>query len=231
MRPIAHRGCMAQHPENTLAAFRQSAGAVEMIETDVRRCGSGELVLFHDETLDRVTDRTGAVAETPLAELDAASVLGSEESVPRLEELFEVVPPDVGLNLELKGRDVARETTELAAEHDHEVLVSSFHPSDVRTAADAGAETALLLYSGETEPAEFDVGEALDVAGEIGCAAVHPSVALCVETDIVDEAHARGMAVNAWTADSESAVERLRERGVDGVVIDNCDHAALCRDP
>ncbi|MFA1611868.1 glycerophosphodiester phosphodiesterase [Halobellus rubicundus] len=230
MRPIAHRGCPAQYPENTLEAFRNSAPAVDMIETDVRRCGSGELVLFHDETLDRVTDATGVVAETPLSELREASVLGTGEQIPLLRELFEVVPSAVGLNLELKARDVAREVTEAAADHDHDVLVSSFHPSDLAAAAEAGAETALLLPSEETTPAEFDVGAALDVAAEHACSSVHPHVSLCLETDIVADAHARGFDVNAWTATSASEIERLRDRGVDGVVIDDCEHAALCRD-
>jgi len=229
VRPIAHRGCMADHPENTRAAFRESAAVVEMIETDVQRCGSGELVIFHDETLERVTDATGAVAETPLSELRAASVLGTDESIPLLREVFDVVPPDVGLNLELKGRDVAREATEVAAEYDHEVIVSSFYPSDVADAADAGAETALLCYPEETAPGEFDVGAALDTADDLGCAYVHPHVSLCLETEIVAEAHARGFGVNAWTAESEAEIERLRERGVEGVVIDHCEHAALCR--
>ncbi|RLM90406.1 glycerophosphodiester phosphodiesterase [Halobellus sp. Atlit-38R] len=231
MRPIAHRGCLTQYPENTLRAFRRSASVVDMIETDVQRCGSGELVIFHDETLDRVTDGTGEVASTPLADLKEVSILGSGESIPTLTEAFEAVPTDVGLNLELKGRGVAPETVEVASRYDHEVIVSSFRPAAVAAARDAGAASlALLLYEDEEAAPDFDTDAALDAAAELDCEYVHPHVGLCLETDVVGDAHARGFGVNAWTAADEADLRELRARGVDGVVIDDCELAASCRD-
>ncbi|WP_049985245.1 glycerophosphodiester phosphodiesterase [Halobellus rufus] len=246
MQAIAHRGCLTQYPENTLRAFRAASAAVDMIELDVRRCGSGELVVFHDETLDRVTDATGEVAETDYDALKAVSVLGSGEPVPRLVDAFEVVPPSVGLNLELKGRDVAAEAVEVAADYDHEVIVSSFYPDDVADARDAGAPSiAFLFYDGagddgseesEDETAsdggetDFDVDAALDVAADLGCGYVHPAVDLCLDTDVVARAHDRGFAVNSWTAADAETVRELSARGVDGVVIDDCELATLCRE-
>lgn len=231
MRPIAHRGCLAQYPENTLLAFRRSASVVDMIETDVQRCGSGELVIFHDETLDRVTDATGEVASTPLADLEEVSILDSGESIPTLTEAFEAVPTDVGLNLELKGKGVARETVEVANRYDHEVIVSSFRPAAVAAAREAGAASlALLLYEDEEAAADFDTDAALDAAAELDCDYVHPHVGLCLDTDVVGDAHARGFGVNAWTAADEADLRKLRARGVDGVVIDDCELAAGCRD-
>lgn len=228
VRPIAHRGCLTQYPENTLSAFRGCAPSVEMIETDVRRCGSGELVIFHDDTLDRVTDATGEVASTPMGALENVSVLGSGESIPQLAEVFEAVPEDVGLNLELKGRDVAAETVAVAEEYDHEVIVSSFYPDDVAAARDAGAETIAHLFYAE-EPADFDVEAALESASDLGCEYVHPDVGICLETGMVREARARGFGVNAWTAETESEILALRDRGVHGVVINDCRFAATCR--
>jgi glycerophosphoryl diester phosphodiesterase len=229
VRPIAHRGCLTQYPENTLAAFRGCAPSVAMIETDVRRCGSGELVVFHDDTLDRVTDATGEVASTPIEVLTEVSVLGSGEPIPTLTEVLDAVPETVGLNLELKGRDVAAETVATAAEYDHEVVVSSFYPDDVAAARGAGAETVAHLFYAE-EPADFDVTAALDAAAELDCSYVHPDVGICLETGIVGAAHARGVGVNAWTAETESEVLALRERGVDGAVINDCRFAATCRE-
>jgi glycerophosphoryl diester phosphodiesterase len=229
VRPIAHRGCLTQYPENTLAAFRGCAPSVDMIETDVRRCGSGELVVFHDDTLDRVTDATGEVASTPIEVLTEVSVLGSGEPIPTLTEVLDAVPETVGLNLELKGRNVAAETVATAAEYDHEVVVSSFYPDDVAAARGAGAETVAHLFYAE-EPADFDVTAALDAAAELDCSYVHPDVGICLETGIVGAAHARGVGVNAWTAETESEVLALRERGVDGAVINDCRFAATCRE-
>jgi len=229
VRPIAHRGCLDQYPENTLRAFRASAPSVEMIETDVQRCGSGELVIFHDDTLDRVTDATGEVASTPLDVLEDVSILGSGEAIPTLRQTFEAVSNDVGLNLELKGRDVAAETVAVADDYDHEVIVSSFYPDDIAAARDAGAATTAHLFYAE-EPGSFDVEAALDAAADLGCEYVHPDVGLCLDTEFVREARDRGFGVNAWTADTEAEILALRERGVDGVVIDDCRLAAACRD-
>ena len=228
VRPIAHRGCLEQYPENTLRAFRASAPSVGMIETDVQRCGSGELVIFHDDALDRVTDATGEVASTPISVLEDVSVLGSGESIPRLTEVFEAVPSTVGLNLELKGRDVASETVTVADEYDHEVIVSSFYPDDIAAARDAGAATTAHLFYA-ADPASFDVDSALDSAAALDCEYVHPDVGLCLETEFVQQARDRGFGVNAWTAETEAAINALRKRGVDGAVIDDCRLAAACR--
>ena len=67
MRLIAHRGFAAVHPENTVRAVRAAARVADAVEVDVRRCATGELVVIHDATVDRVTDGTGPVADHSLA--------------------------------------------------------------------------------------------------------------------------------------------------------------------
>lgn len=219
---------MAQYPENTLSAFRRSANAVDMIEADVQRCGSGELVVFHDETLNRVTDATGKIALTPFAELRAVSVLETGEPIPLLTELFEAVPPTVGINIELKRTASAAEVIEIAARYGHEVIVSSFCKEAVAAARDAGAVSTAYLCDADSI-SDFDTTATLDIAADLECGSIHPNVRLCLETDIVERAHERGLAVNAWTAESAAEITQLRTRGVDGVVINDCGLAAVCR--
>ena len=89
MRCIAHRGFAKVNPENTVTAVRSAAEHTDVIEIDVRRCGSGELVVIHDETVERVTDGTGRVAELSADELTALDVLESGEGVPTLPSLLE----------------------------------------------------------------------------------------------------------------------------------------------
>ncbi len=100
----AHRGWSARYPENTLEAFRAAADlGVDQIETDVRLTKDGELVLFHDETLDRVTDGSGRVIDQTYADLKRISVKGTGR-IPTLYELLELftVYPSLTLDLELK---------------------------------------------------------------------------------------------------------------------------------
>lgn len=111
MRVAAHRGFSEKYPENTMEAFRAAIeiGADE-IETDVRVTADGELVLIHDETVNRTTDGEGKVCEMTLAELkklDAGVKKGAEFAgarIPTLRELLELVRdhPTLTLDIELK---------------------------------------------------------------------------------------------------------------------------------
>jgi glycerophosphoryl diester phosphodiesterase len=116
----AHRGGCADHPENTLAAFRAAVrlGAA-MIEVDLRRSADGAIVVLHDAKVDRTTNGRGRLDRLTLAEirsLDAGSWKHprfARERIPTLEEVLETVPHDVWLNLQIKNGepiagDVAR---------------------------------------------------------------------------------------------------------------------------
>ncbi|KAA5605393.1 glycerophosphodiester phosphodiesterase [Roseospira marina] len=109
-RVIAHRGACASAPENTLAAFRRAheLGA-RWVEFDVKLTADGRPVVFHDNTLDRTTDGSGPMADTPLAalgDLDAGKWFDPDfagELVPTLEEVLDLlVEMDLGANMELK---------------------------------------------------------------------------------------------------------------------------------
>jgi len=108
----AHRGGSLSHPENTLAAFCEALrlGAA-MIECDLRATRDGAVVVMHDETVDRTTDGHGRVADLSFDEirrLDAGSWKGpafAGERVPELDEVLEVVPRDVWLNLQVKPKE------------------------------------------------------------------------------------------------------------------------------
>ena len=106
----AHRGANATHPENTLAAFREAIRiGAHMLEFDVRLTRDGELVILHDTSVDRTTNGSGEVSELTLAEiktLDAGSWKSSEfagEKIPTLQEVLDIVPKSIWLNIHLKG--------------------------------------------------------------------------------------------------------------------------------
>ena len=107
----AHRGWSAKYPENTMIAFKKAMEiGVDQIETDVRVTKDGELVLIHDNTVDRTTNGTGSVCDftyDELQQLDAGSWKGEEFTgtrIPKLVELMELVKdhPTMTLDIELK---------------------------------------------------------------------------------------------------------------------------------
>lgn len=211
---FAHRGFASEAPENTVEAVERAAPRADAIEIDVRRCGSGELVLFHDETLDRLTDATGRVDETDWERLRTLTVADSGALVPRFEDVLEAVPSDTLLNVELKERGLAPDLLEAIAGEEFDVLVSSFDRTAL-TQVRSLAPDLPLAYIFRDDPAG-----GLRVAEDLDCVAIHPRKGLCVETDLVDDAHDRGFDVNAWTVDSRTEAASLALRGVDGVFAD-----------
>jgi len=224
MQCIAHRGFAGQFPENTLAAVRRAVAAgADGVEVDVRRCGTGEPVVVHDDTVDRVTDRRGAVSALSRAELADCSVLGTGEGVPTLAAVCECLPADVRLHIELKEAGVAADAVAVA-DGLADVLVSSFDPDALAAAAGAAdVPLAYLFSSGSSVPlsSRFRTGPdaALATARDLGCAAVNPHWSHC-DGAFVDRAHEAGFAVNAWTVRSTGTAETLAAAGVDGLIAD-----------
>ncbi|MCD4672410.1 MAG: hypothetical protein K8R77_07095 [Anaerolineaceae bacterium] len=108
---MAHRGNQAVCPENTLAAFRQALqDGADLLETDLHLSADNVFVCIHDDTLERTTDGQGPVKDKTLTELKEYSASYgrpefNEERIPTLAELAAILPPDVGLALELKIDD------------------------------------------------------------------------------------------------------------------------------
>lgn len=105
---MAHRGNRVLCPENTLASFKKACEeGADILETDLHLSLDGTFMCIHDATIDRTTDGSGAVAEKTLAELKSFSASNGfmefqEERIPTLAEVAAILPPQVGLALELK---------------------------------------------------------------------------------------------------------------------------------
>lgn len=92
-------------PENSLAAFRAAIAKGLGIECDIRKSSDGRAVVFHDATLDRMTDRTGPTSGCSVGELTAITLAGSEQTIPTLRDTLELVSGKVPLMLEIKSDD------------------------------------------------------------------------------------------------------------------------------
>jgi glycerophosphoryl diester phosphodiesterase len=210
MRVIGHRGCPDHFPENTLAAVRGSAPHVDWVEVDVQRSASGDVVVFHDERLDRLTEASARVRDTSLAELSDLTVGNSDEGIPTLDAVLDALPAGTGINVELKHAGMSEEVEALLRGRPQEAVISSFEGSALGPIE--AVPTALLFAD--------SFGTNLDRAAELGCAFVHPHRSL-VDPASVETAHDRGVEVNAWTVRTSEQAGRLRAAGVDGVIVDS----------
>lgn len=221
MKIICHKGCPVDAPENTIEAVRHLSDRVDMIEIDVQRCRTGEIVVFHDKTLDRLTDSSGAVAATSWDRLRSTTIDDTDATIPRFEPFMTAVPDDVAVNVELKHAGVTADLVDSVEDVDNELLFSSFTPQAIMGFDDYGYDTGYLLHGRLSEGWSAELAAAVSM----GCECLHPHHEL-VTSERVADAHDHGLRVNAWTAPDADTVEELRAAGVDGVIVDDwCDVA------
>jgi glycerophosphoryl diester phosphodiesterase len=221
---FAHRGGAGDWPENTMPAF---AGAVDLgyrhLETDVHLTADGVLLAFHDDALDRVTDRTGVIAELPWSQVQAARVDG-REPIPRFDELL-ATWPDVFINVDPKhDRSVEplADAIERAGAVDR-VCIGSF--SDRRIARlRARLGPALCTSLGPKGVARLRSASYGVPAGRFDAQCVQVPVAhrgvTIVDERFVHAAHRVGLQVHVWTVDDAAEMTRLLDLGVDGIMTD-----------
>jgi glycerophosphoryl diester phosphodiesterase len=224
---IAHRGASGRAPENTHASFAAALDlGAEAIELDVQLSADGELVVIHDETLERTTDGAGQVGDhtaAELAALDAGSWFAAEfagERIPRLADVLAQVRDRVTLNVEIKSaRDLGAIEPRLAALVAKEqatewVVFSSFHTLGVRNMR-AAAPWARLGVLCDEDPRTRGLALATEVDAEL----LIPG-RRWLERRIVEEAHVRGLDVWVWTVNEPGEMRRLIALGVDAIFSD-----------
>lgn len=222
---FAHRGGGSEVPENTMSAFEHAVGlGYRYLETDAHVTADGVLIAFHDDQLDRLTDRTGVIAELPWSEVSKARIEG-REPIPLLEDLL-TAWPDVRINIDPKRDEVAAPLAAalLRTRTVDRVCVGAF--SDKRIAhvrALTGPE--LCTSMGPREVARL-VSTSRHLPGGGGvkspCAQVptHQGRLPLVTERFVATAHRRGVQVHVWTIDDRDEMTRLLDLGVDGIMTD-----------
>lgn len=225
-----HRGTRARAgdelpkpPENTLAAMRWAlARGAHGIELDVRLCKSGEVVVLHDEGLERVAGVALRAQDATLAELQAHD-LGGGERVPTLRAAIDTVLGQgeaARLNIELKAdvpdqaalvEAVARELDARPEREHARTLMSSFSASICAAMGRRAPGVAVaFLYEHEQDAA----------ARPAGVSIVHPKHTL-LDPGRIAQLHARHLLVNTWTVNDPERARLLAAAGVDGIITDD----------
>ena len=227
---IAHRGGSGPAPENSMAAFANAVGlGYRYLETDVHATADGVLVALHDDTLDRVADRPGAVADLPWREVRAARI-GGTEPVPRFADILGSWP-DARVVVDAKSDaavDPLIEDIRRTGAVDR-VCAGSFSDERLRRLRAAlgprlctsmgPAEVRRLRYASWGRVPAVATRRALrgPACAQIPARAGRIELA---ERRLLGLAHRLGLPVHVWTVNDPAEMRRLLDLGVDGLVTD-----------
>jgi glycerophosphoryl diester phosphodiesterase len=216
---FAHRGASGHEPENTLLSIEKaiSLGA-PWIEIDVHAV-ENELVVIHDERLERTTNGAGYVTNQTLSYLRSLDA-GKGQHIPFLREVFDLVSKRAGINIELKGPNTAEPVIAFIDEYIQyrhwtydRVIVSSFDHDQLKNVKQRqpNIKIGALIAKIPQNNAQF--------AAEIGAYSVHVKMK-SINKLFVDDAHRKKLKVFVFTVNASADIKRMAEMGVDGIFTD-----------
>lgn len=228
MEIYAHRGSSGTHPENTLAAFKKAAELpIDGVEFDVHLTKDQQLVVIHDESIDRTSNGSGYIKDMTLEELkmyDFGSWFSNEfkdERIPTLEEVLKVfINTSHRINIELKSdifpyveleAHVLALITSLQLEK--RVLISSFNHEAIRKVKtlNGTVDTALLFMETLVDPLAYVQNVPADALHLFLPAAVRPFARQVIE---------EGCVVRVFTVNEKEHIDALKEVGVHAIFTD-----------
>lgn len=217
---IGHRGAKGHEPENTLTSFAKALElGVHGIELDVHVCATGELVVIHDFTVDRVTNGTGEVHKMTLAELKALTIEPNQQ-IPTLNEIYNLINNRCFVNVEMKGRHTAQPVCDFINTYVKErgysyedFLVSSFQREELEMMSRINPHIHLGVLT------QASVAEAREWAAEFNAKAIHPHFSLLTGSN-VKKAQQAGLKVYTWTVNEPEDIARIKTYNVDGIISD-----------
>ncbi|MBG0770064.1 MAG: glycerophosphodiester phosphodiesterase [Anaerolineaceae bacterium] len=217
---FAHRGANADAPENTMAAFQLALDlGADGIELDVMLSKDHELVVIHDDTVDRTTNGSGSVQDLTLAELKALDA-GNGERIPTLDEVLTRFGGKFQINIELKNYSTLFDSlpvdvAQLISKHHVEdsVLISSFNPFNFPRFHRLlpNVPIGMLTFPGKARFFAYRF---------FRYNALNPYFK-DVDEDLVQRYHAKGMNMNVWTVDEAADIRHMIKLGVDIIITNN----------
>jgi glycerophosphoryl diester phosphodiesterase len=233
---VAHRGATGYAPENTIAAFDKGVEMkADYIEIDVQRSKDGELVIIHDNTVDRTTDGTGYVKDLTFEQirsLDAGSWKGEQftgEKIPTFDEILDRYHGKTGILIELKSPElypgiegqVAQKLKErnLDKPQNEKIIIQSFNFESMKITNSLLPKVPIgVLTSNRAHTTEQALNEFAKYADYF-----NPSYGI-VSKELVDQVHSLGMKIQSWTVRSHEAAQFLLDMNVDGIITDYPDY-------
>lgn len=215
---IGHRGAMGHETENTLASIQKAMElGVDMIEIDVFKIKSGEIVVFHDEDVSRLSNGGGKIEDYNIVEVRQLTLEGNHK-IPELKDVLKTIDNKVALNIELKGAGTADRVNKIVTHYIEDkgwlpenILISSFKWDELRAMRGYNKDIQIAILTDE------DPIKAMDIAKELNAVAINPNYKTLTKENTA-KIHDEGLKVYTWTVNEPDDIQKMEEFGVDGII-------------
>jgi len=217
---IGHRGARGHIAENTLPSIQKALDmGVDGIEIDIFRCASGELVVFHDLTLEKLTNAEGYIEQLSLDSIRKIAVL-EDYAIPTLAEALDLIDGQVLLNIELKGPNTAVLTNDLIQSYlsmeqwsPEQLIISSFNWEELKAFYAVNTQIPIAILT------EDDPLDAIPIAQQLNAVAINPNHQM-LNANNVHKIKNKGLKIYPWTINAPEDISSAIELGVDGIITD-----------
>ena len=212
---IGHRGAMGYVTENTIASVEKAIDlGVSIVEIDVFRIRSGEVVVFHDDRVDDLTNGAGEIEDLYITEVLALTLQGGHK-IPKLQDILKAVDGQISLNIELKGANTAAKVNQIINYYSlqqswnlDQFVISSFRWDELEKMRKLNPEVAIAVLT------EKDPLDAICMAHKLGAIAINPWYKNLTQ-EAVDAIHAKGFKVYTYTVNEVEDIAQMKAMGVD----------------
>ncbi|WP_417363093.1 glycerophosphodiester phosphodiesterase [Galbibacter sp.] len=220
---IGHRGARGHVVENSLPSIQKAMDlGADAIEIDVFKIADGSLIVFHDDTVDRLTDATGPIEKYTKETLDTLSLEGGVK-IPTLQEVLDLIDSKVLLNVELKGAGTARPVYETLQSYIdtkgwklEDFIISSFKWDELEIMRALDSKMPIGILTSE------DIDTAIAEGEKLNAVAIHPHFKMLTSENVA-LMHQKNFKIYPWTVNDSTDINAMKTFKVDGIITDYPD--------
>ena len=208
--------------ENTIESVEKAIDLkVDGIEIDVFKSKSGELIVYHDPSLSRLSNSTAFIEQISLDSIKKIELIGGL-SIPTLNEVIDIIPEKIFLNIELKGENTAYETNKIIIKYLSEsnltsskFIISSFRWDELKKFRNVNKDVPIAILVDSL----YKIDNAIKLAKEINAVALNPNNKF-ITKEIVKKIQSNNIKVYPYTINTPKNINRMKSMGVDAIITD-----------
>ena len=219
---VGHRGAMGHVLENTIESVQKAIELnVDGIEIDVFKSKTGELVVYHDPFLSRLSNSNAFIEQISLDSIKKIELIGGY-FIPTLKEIVDIIPEKFFLNIELKGQDTAFETNKIIINYLNtynfpvsKFIISSFRWDELKKIRSFNKDIPIAILVDSL----YKIDDAIKLAKQINAVALNPNNEF-ITKEIVNKIQSKNIKVYPYTINTPRNIRRMLSMGVDAIITD-----------